>query len=209
MYASLNASCDFVQCSELSGDALTRRGEMVGFPRTQCNIVCSRSGMQTIENDEIYCRLIEAHLISRQGPNMANLCEALRCLSGDNAFIISSDSGLTQVSAGRTLTNEELCLLPAFKSCIPHVCGTAVEVYDIEDFSNIVGINCGGCNIYADSCSGASTLCEPVGCPENCSDCFATDAECLPFECDDTVIADCDLASELLPFECNLTVIAG
>lgn len=164
MYQSLSFSCGIVNCFELSGDALTSYGVSVGYPRCQCGMKCGDSGIACIENDELYCRLIQAHLISRQGPNMRNLCLAIECLFGDNAFIISSKGGLTQVSSGRPLTDDELCFLQAIKNVIPHVCGTSVEIYDIEDFSTIVGVNCGNCNIYAGACEGASTLCNPISC---------------------------------------------
>ena len=164
MYQSLSFSCGIADCSQLSGDALTSYGVSVGYPRCQCGVKCGDSGVYCIEDDGIYCRLIQAHLIGKQGPNMANLCLAIECLFGEDAFIISSTGGLTQVSSGRPLTSEELCFLQAFKNVIPHVCGTSLEIYDIEDFSTIVGVNCGVCNIYAGACEGASTLCTPLQC---------------------------------------------
>lgn len=164
MYQSLSFICGIVDCSQLSGDALTNYGVSVGYPRCQCNVKCDNSGVSCIDNDDVYCRLIQAHLISRQGPTMRNLCLAIECLFGEDAFIISSTGGLTQVSSGRPLTADELCVLQAFKNVIPHVCGTSVEIYDIEDFSSIVGVNCGSCNIYAGACEGAETLCNPLTC---------------------------------------------
>ncbi len=167
MYSALNAGCQLIDCSQLEGDGLTSYGESIGFPRCQCDLHCSGSGVQCIEDDEIYCRLIKAYLISRQGANMRNLCLALDCLFGQDAFIISSNAGLTQVSSGRPLTNEELCLLKVFKRVLPKSPATSIEIYDISDFSQIIGANCGSCNIYAETCSGAETLCNPLTC-EDC-----------------------------------------
>ena len=159
--------CSYRDCSELTGDALTAYGDYVGFPRCQCGICCGDDGEACIDDDELYCRLIKSYLASLKDTSISTMCEVLDIMFGESSFVISSSNGLTEVSSGRPLTEVELKYLPAIKSVLPHHCATRVDIFDIEDFSEIVGVNCGDCNNFTDACGEFSGLCNPIDCPSN------------------------------------------
>ena len=172
LYDSMESMCNVSDCSKLKGSALTAFGESVGFPRTQCNASCD-GGETTILDDELYCRLLKAHLIGKQGATVENLCCALDALFGETGFIISSTGGVTQVSAGRPLDCFELNYINLINRALPKTCGTSIELYDVIDLSEVAGISCGeGCQEFDSDC-GAMPLCEPI-------DCSVIQCECYP-----------------------------
>lgn len=165
---SFTSMCNIESCDDLTGDALTVYGNSVGFGRVHCNASCGQSGVEnefTISDDALYCRLIKLHLISRRGSTIKNLCDATKYLFGEQAFIISSKNGVTKISSGRDLTQEEKNIFPLLKKMLPKSCGTRIEIYDIPDMSSIVGSNCGACNNFADACEeNSTTLCGALDC---------------------------------------------
>ena len=170
---SIENSCKTYDCSDLKGQALTDYGISVGFPRDQCNANCLNDDL--IKDDELYCRLIKSHLIGLQGSTIENLCCALIELFGEDAFIITSSHGLTQVSSGRPLDCFELNYISLIQEALPKTCGTTMEIYDIEDMSSIAGINCSeDCeNFDNDWCDDSFGLCEPITCDDFTCECVA------------------------------------
>jgi hypothetical protein len=164
VYDSISAICGATDCTNLSGDALTAYGESIGFPRIHCDVECGNLGNYTIDDDNLYCKFINAHLISRQGNTIEALCDSLEVLFGSEAFIISSKSGKTRVSSGRPLLEKERAIIELYRRFLPHSCATKMEIFEIGSIDGLFGINCGTCNTYQGPCSGAKMLCDEISC---------------------------------------------
>lgn len=168
IYADLRIISGISNCANLTGDQLTRYGELIGFPRCQCNIYCFDTGFHCIEDDDLYCTFLQAYIASKGETTIGNLERVLRILFGEDAFVIGSQHGRTQVSSGRPLTDQEIYYIALYKRFLPHSCATTVDIYDITiaDLANIFGVNCGICDTFADACVGASPLCNAISCDD-------------------------------------------
>lgn len=197
IYNGLGIICGAQDCSNLTGDALTAYGETVGFPRAHCDVECGNSGIYTINDDELYCKFIRAHLISRSGNTISALCEAIEVLFGPEAFIISSQGGKTRVSSGRPLLAKERSIIELYRRFLPHSCATKMEIYEITSLSGLFGINCGSCMSYQGPCSTARILCNQASCETISQDIYSTSGitrDVLGYSLDDpSEITLCDV----------------
>lgn len=169
---SYEVMCGQSDCSELSGDALTHYGESVGFGREHCNACCNIDGFASVDDDDLYCRLINLHVASKHGVTTSNLCSSLDCFFNGDAKILTSSAGVTEIGICRELTEIERKFLPLIERTIPHTCGTQVRLYANDpstnfDVNNIFGINCAGCDTWnGELCSDAAFLCSQVICDD-------------------------------------------
>jgi len=168
--STFRVMCGDSDCTTLQSGVLTAYGESVGFGRVHCDAACNVSGATSIDEDEIYCRFIQIHLLSKRGANMSTLCEAVTCFFGEEGRILTSTGGVTEIAVGRELTDVEKKYLPLIQRILPHTCGTEIRIYANDaamsyDIDNIFGINCDGCEIWNDDlCGGAPFLCSQSVC---------------------------------------------
>lgn len=97
-------------------------------------------------DDDFYRSFIKAAFIKRRltrtgtVPNYETVCEQIQALWGPDAWVVYAQDGSFGVSAGRDLTQEEICLLGIYAKVICVGIGIKLDIFCVAPFKPI------GCN---------------------------------------------------------------
>jgi len=98
------------------------------------------------EDDELYRAFICAVIIknrascNKESPTVELIHEIITALWGEDAWVVDADCGVISVSAGRDLTEDEICILSLYRSVICAGPGIRIDIFCIAP-PKILGCN--------------------------------------------------------------------